>query len=245
MASRFYEIYRRNGVVALLQEATRLALVAVAATPDGHPERPGRLDTLGVVLATRFGKLGALEDLQEAIRRSEEAVAVTPVDHPDRAGRLNDLGNRLSTRFQRIGALEDLQKAIRLGEEAVAATPVNHPDRAGRLNNLGNRLMTRTGDRGSPIVRGQSTSPRHKNREGETQASGVADTADETEARSKRFIYYISTRPMGPTVRVINHRVCGTKAESGEGTKRGTHSEHPTTSPPPTTSRLRIADCTL
>ena len=35
-------------------------------------------------------------------------------------------------------------------------------------------------------------SPQHKNREGETQASqasGVADTADETEARSKRFIF--------------------------------------------------------
>ena len=27
--------------------------------------------------------------------------------------------------------------------------------------------------------------PQHKNREGETQVSGVADTADETEARSK------------------------------------------------------------
>ena len=29
-------------------------------------------------------------------------------------------------------------------------------------------LMTLTGDRGSPIVRGRWTSPRHKNREGET-----------------------------------------------------------------------------
>ena len=53
------------------------------------------------------------------------------------------------------------------------------------------KLMTLTGDRGSPIVRGRWTSPRHMNREGETQASGVADTADETEARLKRFILYI------------------------------------------------------
>ena len=34
-------------------------------------------------------------------------------------------------------------------------------------------------------------SPQHKNREGGTQASGVADTADETGARSKRCILYI------------------------------------------------------
>ena len=64
-------------------------------------------------------------------------------------------------------------------------------------------LMTLTGDRGSPVVRGRWTSPRHKNREGETQASGVADTADETEARSKRFILleYISAdlKCMPPT----------------------------------------------
>ena len=39
-------------------------------------------------------------------------------------------------------------------------------------------------------------------------------------------------KKMGSTVRTFNHRVCGTKAESGEGTKRGTHSGHPTTSPP-------------
>ena len=49
-------------------------------------------------------------------------------------------------------------------------------------------------DRGLGKVRLYADSalpPQHKNREGETQASVVADTADETEARSKRFILYI------------------------------------------------------
>ena len=49
-------------------------------------------------------------------------------------------------------------------------------------------------DRGLGKVRlyaDSALSPQHKNREGETQASGVADTTDETEARSKRFILYI------------------------------------------------------
>ena len=104
-------------------------------------------------------------------------------------------------------------------------------------------------DRGLGKVRlyaDSALSPQHKNREGETQASGVADTANETEARLKRpRIHSYEGKKMGSTVRTFNHRVCWHKAESGEGTKRGTHSGHPTTSPPPTTSRLRIADCTL
>ena len=149
LAARFYGIYMRNGVVALLQEAIRLALLAVAATPEGHLERPRRLNTLGGLLLTRFKRLGALEDLREAILRGEEAVAATPVDHPDRAGRLSNLGKYLSTRFDQTGALEDLQEAIRRSEEAVASTPVDHPDRAECLNNLGNCLSTRFGQTGA------------------------------------------------------------------------------------------------
>ena len=143
LATRFYTIYKRNGVVALLQEAIRLALVAVAATPEGCPERPGRLDTLGTLLFTRFKRFGALEDLREAILRGEEAVAATPVGHPNHAGMLSNLGICLSARFDRTGALEDLQEAIRRCEEAVAATPVDHPDHAGSLSNLGNLLSSR------------------------------------------------------------------------------------------------------
>ena len=117
--------------------------MAVRATPDGHPERPGRSNTLGVLLFTRFKRFGAWEDLHEAICRCEEAVAATPVDHPDRPGWLNNLGNLLSIRFDQAGAPEDLQEAIRLGEEAVAATPVDHPDHPASLNNLGSYLSTR------------------------------------------------------------------------------------------------------
>ena len=143
LAERFHTIYERNGVVALLQEAIRLALVAVAATPEGHHKRPGRLNILGTLLFTRFRRFGAWEDLQEAIRLSEEAVAATPMGHPDRPGRLSNLGHRLSTRFHRTGALEDSQEALRRSREAVATIPVGHPDRPMMLDNLGNHLSTR------------------------------------------------------------------------------------------------------
>ena len=143
LATRLHTIYKRNGVVMLLQEAIRLAQVAAEATPEGHREHPGRLDTLGTLLIARFERIGALEDLREAVRRSEEAAAATPVDHPDRARVLYNLGNRLSTRFDRTGALEDLHEAIRRGEESVAATPVDNPNRAIVLNSLGSHLSTR------------------------------------------------------------------------------------------------------
>ena len=77
--------------------------------------------------------------------------------------------------------------------------------------------------------------PQHKNREKETLASGVADTADETEARLKLSQkHYYEGKKMGSesTVRNFNHRICGTKAESRECTKRCTQSGHPTTSSP-------------
>ena len=143
VGERFFAIYKRKGVVELLQEAIRLARVAVAATPEDQPERPGRLSDLGAALITRYERFGALGDLREGIRRGEEAVAATPVDHPDRARVLSNLGAFLFIRFGRTGALEDLQQAIRRSEEAVAATPVDHPHRAAVLNNLGNHLSTR------------------------------------------------------------------------------------------------------
>ena len=64
-------------------------------------------------------------------------------------------------------------------------------------------------DRGLGKVRFYADSalpPQHKNREGETQASGVADTADETEARSKRFILYICRPQMHASHRSIRLR---------------------------------------
>ena len=77
----------------------------------------------------------------------------------------------------------------------------SHPDtQLRRANDL---------DRGLGKVRLYADStlpPQHKNREGETQASGVADTADETEARSKRFIIIICRPQIHATHRSIRLR---------------------------------------
>ena len=64
-------------------------------------------------------------------------------------------------------------------------------------------------DRGLGKVRlyaDSALSPQHKNREGETQASGVADTADETETRSKRF--YIIYLPTSNAIYILKYDGC-------------------------------------
>ena len=66
---------------------------------------------------------------------------------------------------------------------------------------IGTGLMTLTGDWGSLICKRTVGY-----REGETQASGVADTADETEARSKRFILSICRPQMHAFRRSIRLR---------------------------------------
>ena len=55
--------------------------------------------------------------------------------------------------------------------------------------------MTLAGDRGSPIVCGRWTSPRHKNREGETQARPVLLTPLMRPKQSRNALYYISADP--------------------------------------------------
>ena len=86
---------------------------AVAATAEGSPDLPSRLNNLGTGLRTRFGRTGRLEDLEEAIRMSQAAVAATAEGSPDLPIYLNNLANGLRIRFGRTGRLEDLEEAIK------------------------------------------------------------------------------------------------------------------------------------
>jgi len=119
------------------------AEMAVSGTPDDHPNRAGRLNSLGTILFDRYERTGNADDLDAAISKAEEAVASTPLNHSDRARYLSSLGNLLSNRYLRTKNADDLDEAMSKAEEAVASTPVNHLDRAGPLNILGNILSDR------------------------------------------------------------------------------------------------------
>ncbi|KAH7014620.1 CHAT domain-containing protein [Microdochium trichocladiopsis] len=135
--------------MADFEEAIRVGREAIDATTLDHPDRPGRLNNLGIRLRDRYLRTGAMADLEEAIRVGREAIDSAPSDHPDRAMLTNNLGTYLGNRYSRTGAMADLEEAIRTGQEIIDTTPPNHPSRAMFLNNLGNRLghrYSRTGE---------------------------------------------------------------------------------------------------
>ncbi|KAJ7906917.1 CHAT domain-containing protein [Mycena leptocephala] len=116
---------------------------ADALTPDGHPDKPGRLSNLGNSLASRFKRHGDLNDLNQSVLRFEAAVALTPDGHPNKPSLLNNLGSSLLSRFEQLGDLSDLNQSVLRNEAAVALTPDDHPDKPSQLNNLGNSLLRR------------------------------------------------------------------------------------------------------
>ncbi|KAF7359748.1 CHAT domain-containing protein [Mycena venus] len=135
--------FERLGDLGDLNECISRQEEAVLLTPDGHSDKPARLNNLGVFLRTRFEQLGDLGDLNESISKQQEAILLTPDGHPHRSGRLNNLGNSLQSRFERLGDLGDLNESISKREEAVVLTPEGHPDRPIWLNNLGISLQSR------------------------------------------------------------------------------------------------------
>jgi hypothetical protein len=58
------------------------------------PDRPSRLNNLGVGLRDRYDRSGRLEDLDAAIAAYEQALSATPPDSPARPSRLTNLGAR-------------------------------------------------------------------------------------------------------------------------------------------------------
>ncbi|KIJ45381.1 hypothetical protein M422DRAFT_166732 [Sphaerobolus stellatus SS14] len=114
---------------------------AVQLTPDGHPDKPSRLNNLGRSLLARFERLGDMTDLNQSVLKSQEAVQLTPDGHPDKPSRLNSLGCSLLTRFDRLGDMTDLNQSVLKFQEAEQLTPDGHPSKRLRLNNLGILLL--------------------------------------------------------------------------------------------------------
>ncbi|KAJ7077447.1 CHAT domain-containing protein [Mycena epipterygia] len=131
------------GDLSNLNKSIMMCEDAVQLTPDGHPDKPGRMGNLGNSLFCRFEQLGDLSDLNKSIMMCEDAVQLTPDGHPNKPGRLNYLGISLLGRFEWLGDLSNLNKSIMMFEDAVHLTLNGHPDKPAMLNNLGNSLFRR------------------------------------------------------------------------------------------------------
>lgn len=57
---------------------------AVFLAPDGHVDKPRRLNNLGNSLLNRFELIGDFADIDKSMRLLEGAVRLTPVDHPSK-----------------------------------------------------------------------------------------------------------------------------------------------------------------
>ncbi|KAJ7110487.1 TPR-like protein [Mycena epipterygia] len=141
LGSSLQHRFERLGSLPDINRSVVMRKAAVVLTPDGHPDKPGRLNNLGNSLFRRFERLGDLSDLNKSIMMLEDAVQLTPDGDPDKPGRLNNLGNSLLRHFERLGDLSDLKKSIMMLEDAVQLTPDGHPEKPVRLNNLGNSLL--------------------------------------------------------------------------------------------------------
>ncbi|OAP55931.1 hypothetical protein AYL99_10083 [Fonsecaea erecta] len=116
-------------------------------TPDNHPYRSRRLNTLGCLLRQKSLKSpdpeAKLPTLEEAIRVTLAAVEATEKDDWDYAGRVNNLGLLFGDTYRCTKQRADLDKAIRYCEEAIHKMPNDTLDLSTYRSNLGSLFEDR------------------------------------------------------------------------------------------------------
>ncbi|EUC57636.1 aromatic di-alanine and TPR containing protein, partial [Rhizoctonia solani AG-3 Rhs1AP] len=120
-----------------LDNAIEYHFRALALTPDGCPNLPYRLSSLGTSHLLRFQHLGELGDLKNAMKYESRALALTPEGHRELPGRFMNLGAAHFLRYKRLNELCDIESAIEYESCALALTPDGHPDLPRTLMNLG------------------------------------------------------------------------------------------------------------
>jgi tetratricopeptide (TPR) repeat protein len=116
---------------------------ALAACPEGHPDRGQRASELGEILRTGYQQIGDVALINEGIKFQREALALYPQSHPDWALSYSDLGLSLYEHCKQARDVAILNEAIELHRKALALRPPGHPDRWVSCNNLGLSLHTR------------------------------------------------------------------------------------------------------
>ncbi|KAI5980614.1 hypothetical protein EDC04DRAFT_3152250 [Pisolithus marmoratus] len=143
LAGALYDRFRREGVVADLEEAITLERVTLELRPSGRPGRGDSLNNLACGLLGRFQIYATMSDLEEAIELFREALLLRPSGHPDRPSSLHNLASCLSTRYDNRRVVTDLEESVMLGQVVLELRPPGHPDRGIFLNSLACNLTKR------------------------------------------------------------------------------------------------------
>jgi tetratricopeptide (TPR) repeat protein len=131
------------GTLVDIENAIAQQEEAVSLTPNGHPDKPSRLNSLGKSFYYRFKRLGNIMDINNAVVQKQRAVDLTPNNHPRKPMYLSDLGKSLQLRFERLGNIVDNDNAITQQQAALGLIPDDHPTKPAYLAALGNSLRTR------------------------------------------------------------------------------------------------------
>jgi hypothetical protein len=109
---------------------------ALAACPEGHPDRARLATSLGAGLCIHYQQIRDVALINEAIEVQREALSLHPHGHLDRGHSCSDLGVSLYELYRHAGEAAILDEALELQREALALQPPGHPDRAFSCNNL-------------------------------------------------------------------------------------------------------------
>ena len=104
----------------------------VDLTPQGHPDKPTRLNDFGTSI-TCLKCLGELSDNEDAVLTFRDAIDLTPHGHACKPARLDNLGTAFVARFECLEELSDIDEAIWRREDAANLTPGDYADKPGRL----------------------------------------------------------------------------------------------------------------
>ncbi|KAG5820412.1 hypothetical protein H9Q74_000593 [Fusarium xylarioides] len=145
-ARQAVELTPEERTAETLEEAMALARKVVEMTSDSHPGRAAHLNTLAVVLCTRYQQFGAIADLHEAVNASRDSVNATSGGNASWSLRLHNFSAHLYYRFSRSSdltkGLADLGEAIDTVREAIKACHDGHPERPNLLSNLAVQLTS-------------------------------------------------------------------------------------------------------
>ena len=108
--------------------------------PDTDPEKPSRLNAIGLLLHVRFRLKGDIFDIRHAITAQESAINLISDDHPDKPVWLGSLGNSQHALLQYKGFEEIALNCISTFRRAVSLTPDDDETKPERLAKLAGAL---------------------------------------------------------------------------------------------------------
>ncbi|WP_062441103.1 CHAT domain-containing tetratricopeptide repeat protein [Herbidospora daliensis] len=134
LATSHLQRFRARGDSSDLAAAREHIESALAITPSGHEQLPGRLHTLGNVLEVMFRRHADPEVLEEATRARRRTLEAVPEGARGRSILLTGAGNTAKLRYETHLDIADLDAALAFHEQALAEAPSDAVRAAARSN---------------------------------------------------------------------------------------------------------------